>query len=107
MIIKTEEIELISRNDLAQLTGIAKGKIYLVCSEQHYHFPEPVMTGKRKIKYYDKAKALAWLKKHDLKNMPLSRVETRVRAVQNVASGLDNKLAMQFLTCTRHGIFPG
>lgn len=107
MMVKTEEIELISRQDLAKLTGIAKGKIYLVSSEQHYHFPEPVMKGKRKLKYYDKAQVLAWLKKNDLKNMPLSRVETRVRAGQDSASSLDNKLARQFLTRTRHGIFQG
>jgi hypothetical protein len=104
-----QDINLMSRQDIMDLTGITRSRLGILCIEGKYNFPVPAHIGLMKSHQYNKNEVLQWLESNDAATMSICRAGDRERRIQdeNRRVSFDNKLAMLFLTKTRHGVFPG
>lgn len=81
--------ELITRNQIAELTGVSISKVKTIISSQFLDFPLPLGKIDREFVYF-KTDVLAWLETHDIHEDLLKD--------SNRKSTLSNELAQEFLT---------
>lgn len=96
---KTTAADLITRPEIAKLTGVGLSKANAACHSKHRGFPSPCGKVGRKLGYSKRA-VMAWLKNNDLKNMTFTPDEyaCRRQPVSQASPKLDDALALQFIT---------
>lgn len=81
--------ELITRNQIAELTGVSLSKIKTIIKAEFLEFPKPLGKIDRVFVYF-KSDILAWLETHDIQDDLIKD--------SNNKSTLDNRLANRFIT---------
>ncbi|MGZ8164110.1 MAG: helix-turn-helix transcriptional regulator [Methylobacter sp.] len=85
------EPELITRDDIAKMTGVSRSKIARTVIDKHLNFPQPHAIN-NKTEYFKADAVKAWLKENDVKKIiPLDSGNGRQ------TGSLDNSLANLFI----------
>ncbi|MFA5491125.1 MAG: hypothetical protein WC284_18245 [Candidimonas sp.] len=88
-----QTIELITRQQMAELAGVSVSKIHAAAAIAALNFPTE-RSKKRNEKLYDLAEFLAWLEKNPLKGM---RIMGGLLTAATLPNKLDNGMAGDFM----------
>ena len=87
--------DLITRQQLAELTGVSKSKIFNITTTKCLNFPDPVGTLGRNDAW-DKKEVMKWLEDNDPKADILPSMALNDR--KGRTSAIDNDMARTFIT---------
>lgn len=96
-----EGIDLITRKQIANLTGCSLTKVIAASLYEPFNFPNCCIRLAHNQLFYDKKLVMKWLGKNDLKNMKVPAPRYHNNADEQAYSNqstLDNKMALAFIT---------